>query len=86
MKGITEITLNLDELDNTANLEDGRPSNSSLTYHDEDFTSFEPQSPQYKKLKDREFTSVTMRITDQNNNITTDGPQATVVLHMHDCK
>ena len=45
LKGITEIILNLDELDNSDNLEDGRPSNSLLTYHvtsNEDFTSFEP--------------------------------------------
>ena len=27
LKGITEITLNLDELDNSDNLKDGRPSN-----------------------------------------------------------
>ena len=89
LKGITEITLNLDELDNTDNLEDGRPSNSLLTYHvtsNEDFTSFEPQNPQYKKLKNEEFTSLTMRITDQNNKVITNGPQVTVVLHIRDCK
>ena len=54
LKGITEIILNLDELDNSDNLKDGRPSNSLLTYHvtsNEDFTSFEPRTPQYKKLK-----------------------------------
>ena len=33
LKGITEITLNLDELDNSDNLEDGHPSNALLTYH-----------------------------------------------------
>ena len=33
LKGITEITLNLDELNNSNNLEDGKPSNSLLTYH-----------------------------------------------------
>ena len=89
LKGITEITLNLDELDNTNNLEDERPSNALLTYHvtsNEDFMSFEPQTPQYKKLKNGEFTSLTLRITDQNNNIITDGPQVTVVLHIHDCR
>ena len=56
LKGITEMIINLDELDNTVNLEDGRPSNSLLTYHvtsNEDFTSFEPRIPQYKKLKKR---------------------------------
>ena len=53
LKGITEITLNLDELNNSVNLKDGRPSNELvLTYYvtsNEDFTHFEPQYPQYKK-------------------------------------
>ena len=31
LKGIMEITLNLDELDNSDNLKDGRPSNELLT-------------------------------------------------------
>ena len=31
LKGITEITLNLDELDNSDNLKAGRPSNKLLT-------------------------------------------------------
>ena len=59
LKDITEITLNLDELNNSINLKDGRPSNSLLTYYvtdDKDFTCFEPQNPQYKKLKNGEFT------------------------------
>ena len=54
LKGITEITLNLDELNNCDNLKDGRPSNELLTYHmtsNEYFTCFEPQTPQYRKLK-----------------------------------
>ena len=33
LKGITEITHNLDELDNSHNLKNGRPSNELLTYH-----------------------------------------------------
>ena len=85
LKGITEITLNLNELNNRDNLKDGRPSNELLTYHvtdDKDFTHFEPQTPQYRKLKNGEFTSLTLRITDQNNNVITDGPQVTVVLHI----
>ena len=48
LKGITEMIINLDEVDNTNNLEDGIPSNSLLTYHvtsNEDFTSFKPQTP-----------------------------------------
>ena len=89
LKGITEITLNLDELNNSDNLKDGRPSNELLTYHvnaHEDFTRFEPQTSQYKKLKNGEFTSLNLRITYQNNNVITDGPQVTVVLHIRDHK
>ena len=85
LKGITEITLNLDELSNSNNLKDGRPSNELLAYHvtdDKDFMRFEPQTPQYRKLKNGEFTSLTLRITDQNNNVITDGLQLTVVLHI----
>ena len=86
LKGITEITLNLDELNKSNNLKDGRPSNELLTYYvtsNEDSTCFEPQSPQYRKLKNGEFTSLNLRITDQNNNFITDGSQVTVVLHIH---
>ena len=89
LKGITEITLNLDELNNSDNLKDGRPSNELLTYYvtsNEDFTRFEPQTSQYKKLKNGEFTSLNLRITDQNNNVITDGLQETVVLHIRDRK
>ena len=42
LKGITEMILNLNKLDNSDNLKDGRPSNELLTYHvtdDKDFTS-----------------------------------------------
>ena len=51
LKGITEITLNLDELNDSDNLKDGRPSNSLLTYYmasNEDFMHFEPQNPSTK--------------------------------------
>ena len=56
LKGITEMIINLNELDNSDNLKDGRPSNELLTYHvtdDKDFTHFEPQTPQYRKLKNK---------------------------------
>ena len=81
--------LNLDELNNSDNLKDGRPSNSLLIYYvtsNEDFMRFEPQNPQYEKLKNGEFTSLTLRMTDQNNNVITDGPQVTVVLQIRDRK
>ena len=89
LQGITEMIINLNELNNSINLKDGRPSNESLTYHMtdvKDFRRFEPQTPQYRKLKTGEFTSLNLRITDQNNNVITDGPQVTVVLHVRDRK
>ena len=81
----TTITISLNELDNSDNLEDGRPSNTLFTYFvtsPEYFTHFEPQSPQYKELKNDTITSLTPAITDQNNDIITDGPEVTLVLHI----
>ena len=72
LKGITEITLSLDEVNNSDNLKDGRPSNELLTYHvtnDKDFTRFEPQTPQYRKRKNGKFNSLNLRITDHGNEI-----------------
>ena len=83
------MIINLDELNNSVNLKDGRPSNELFTYHltsNEDFTRFQSQNPQSKKLKNREFTSLNLRITDQNNNVITDGLQVTVVLHISNRK
>ena len=77
----TKITITLNELDNSDNLEDEKPSNTLFTYYvtsPEYFTHFEPQSPQYKKLKNDTIISLTLVITDQNNNIITDGPEVTV--------
>ena len=85
LRGITEMSLDLNELDNSDNPKDGRPSNALLTYHvtaNEDFTRFIPHTPQYKKLKNGEFVSLTLKIIDQNNNIITDGPETTVVFHI----
>ena len=78
------MSFKLDELDNNNNLKDGHPSNTLFTYYmpgSEDFTRFEPQTPRYKKLKYCEIVSLTLKITDQNNNIITNGPGTTVVLH-----
>ena len=79
------MSLDLNELDNSDNLKDGRLSNELLTYHvtdDKDFMHFKPHTPQYRALKNGEFTSLTLKIMDQNGNIITDGPQVTVVLHI----
>ena len=84
-----DIIFNLNELDNSGNLKDGRPSDALFTYYvsnSKDFTHFEPETPQYKALKGDQIVSLTLRITDQNNNIITDGPGTTVVLHIRDHK
>ena len=85
LEGIMKMIISLNELNNSDNLEDGRPSNILFTYHvtsSECYTLFEPQTPQYKELKYGEIVSLTLRITDQNNDIITDGPEVTVVLHI----
>ena len=81
---VTEMIISVDKLDNTNNLEDGRLSNVLLRCHVSDSkesTCFEPVTPQYKKLKNGEFSSLMLRITDQKNNII---PKVTVVLHIRD--
>ena len=45
---VTNMSLTLDELDITNNLEDGHPSNTLFTYYmpgSEDFMHFEPKTP-----------------------------------------
>ena len=77
------MVISLNELDNSDNLEDGRPSNTLFTYYvtgPEYSTNFEPRIPQYKKLKNDMITSLTLAIMDQANNIIADGLRATVVL------
>ena len=85
LKGIAKVAISLNELDNSDNLEDGRPSNTLFTYYvtsPEDFTRFEPRNPRHMKLKYGEIVSLTLKITDQNNNIINNGPGTTVVLHI----
>ena len=85
----TKITVSLNELNNSDNLKDGKPSDTLFTYFvtsPEYFMHFEPQFPQYKKLKNDTITSLNLRIADQTNNVITDGPQVTVVLHIRDHK
>ena len=86
---VIDMIFNLNELNNGGNLKGGRPSNTLFmcyVFGSEDFTCFEPATPQYKKLKGGQIVSWTLRITDQNGNVITDGPGTTVVLHIHDCK
>ena len=80
-----KITISLNKLNNSDNPEDGKPSNTLFTYFvtsPEYFMHFKPQSPQYKKLKNDTITYLTLAITDQNNNIITDGLETTVVLNI----
>ena len=82
---ITDMVFNLNELDNSNNLEDGRPSNTLFMYYVPglvSFTCFEQKVPQYKKLRNGEIVSLALRITDQNGNMITNGPGTTVVLHI----
>ena len=84
-----DMIINLDELNNSDNLEDGHPSNTLFMHYvfgSEDFMCFEPATPQYKKLKGGQIVSLTLRIKDQAGNIITDGLGTTVVLHIRDCK
>ena len=84
-----DMIFNLNELDNSGNPKDGRPNDALFTYYvssSKDFTHFEPQTPQYEALKGDQIVSLTLRITDQNNKVITDGPGTIVVLHVRDHK
>ena len=85
LKKITKVAISLNELNNSDNLEDGRPSNILFTYYVtslEYYMCFEPLNPPYMKLKYGKIVSLTLKITDQNNNIITNGPGTTVVFYI----
>ena len=85
LERITKMIISWNELNNSDNLEDGRPSNVLFTYYvtsSEHYSHFKPQTPRYKALKYDEIVSLTLRIMDQNNNIITDGLETTVALHI----
>ena len=72
------MVISLNELDNSDNLEDGRPSNTLFTYYvtsPEYYTHFKRRNLRYMKLKYGEIVSLTLKITDQNNNIITYRPE-----------
>ena len=84
LSDVTEMVINLNELDNSDNLEDGRQSRTLFMYYEidpKDFMNFGPVTPQYKKLKNGELTSLNLRITDQAGDIIAK-PGTTVVLHI----
>ena len=85
LERITKMIISLKELNNSHNLEDGRPSNILFTYYvtsSKRYTLLEPQTPRSMKLKYVEIVSLTLRITDQNNDIITDGLETTVALNI----
>ena len=66
LAGFTEMVISLNELKNSDNLEDGKPRNVLLRHHmTKECTNYEPVIPQYKKLKNGKFTSITLTIMDQ---------------------
>ena len=55
LEKVTKMVISLNELDNSDNLEDGKPSNTLFMYYltgPEYSTRFKPRTPPYKKLKD----------------------------------
>jgi cell division protein ZapA (FtsZ GTPase activity inhibitor) len=85
LANITALNFNLNILDNTDNLTDGRLSNTLMTFFPTDYgavTNLEPKHPQYKKIKNGVFQSLTIKILDQNDKITTDTLGTSVVLHI----
>ena len=81
---VIEMVISLNELDNSDNLEDGRPSSTLFMYYvidPKDFTNFRPVTPQYKKLKNGELTSLNLRITNQAGDVIAK-LGTTVVLHI----
>ena len=82
---IMEVVFSLDELNSTSNLENGNLNNILLRYHvigSEEFTSFELVALQYKRHKNIEFASLTLRIMDQKDNGISHGLEMTIVLHI----
>ena len=85
LEKVKKMVISLNELDNSDNLKDGKPSNTLFTYYvtsPEYSTHFKPVTPQYKALKDGMITSLTLKIMDQAGNIITNGPGTTAVLHI----
>ena len=84
LRDVAEMVISLNELDNSDNLEDGRPNSTLFTYYaidPKDFMRFEPQAPQYRRLKNGELTSLNLKITDRNGDIIAK-LGTTVVLHI----
>ena len=85
LEKVTKMVISLNELDNSDNLEDGRPSNTLFTYYvtgPEYSMHFESCTPQYKTLKSGMINSLSLKIMNRAGNIITNGTGTTVVLHI----
>ena len=85
LANITGLRFILKELDNSQNLIYGYPIDILLTVHITNYsntTHYEPRNPQYKKLRNCNFSALTLEIRDQNNNLKTDSLNTTVDLHI----
>ena len=83
LENVKKMVISLNELNNSDNLEDGRPGNTLFTYYvTGPEYSMQPCTPQYKKLKSGMINSLSLKIMDQAGNIITNGPGTTVVLHI----
>ena len=85
LANVMEGVISLDKLDNTDNLEDEKLSNVLLGYQvtgSVESMDFELVTPQYKRLKNGEFASLTLSIMDQKGNGITDGLEMTIVFHI----
>ena len=85
LEKVTKMAISLNELNNSDNLEDGKPSNTLFTYYvtgPEYSMHFEPATPHYKALKNDTITSLTLAIMDQANKVITDGLQVTGSSYM----
>ena len=86
---LMKLTISLNKLDNSHNLEDGLSSNALFTYYvtgPEYSMHFEPVTPQYKKLKNGMINSLTLKIMDQNNNIRNNCSSSYPIIYSHNLK
>ena len=92
LEKVTKMTISLNELDNSNNLEDGLPSNTLFTHYvasPEYSAHFEPVTPQYKKLRHCEIISLTLKIMDKTGSIIQAGNNCSAsypIIYSHNLK
>ena len=84
--GKQEINFYLNELDNTQIFENNQLSNLLLKYYItncDGYLSYQPTNPVYKPLKNGIITSLSLKITDENNNLFEKDLGIDIQLHIH---